>query len=119
MSDSFYDEKKEERRKFPRVKAQCPVNYFTRTTGNWSEAVLQDYSIGGICFVCDETLQQNTQITIQIPHGAHKEVPPMAASAVVVRCEMNDDHHYKIGCQFTRERRVNVAKISRFGPGYR
>lgn len=120
MSDSFYDEKKyNERRKHPRIKAQCQVNYFARSTGNWSEARLEDYSAGGICFVCDQTLPQNTKITVQVTHGAHEMVPAIAASAVVIRCEQDDEDQFKVACKFTKVRQENVPRISRFGPGHR
>lgn len=118
MSSSVDEKITEERRKFPRKRAHCQINYFTRSSGNWSEGQLQDFSANGISFTCDETLLQNTQITIQISDKSHKDVPPMAASAVVVRCELDDDHHYKIACKFTKVRPQKTVKINRFGPGY-
>jgi len=118
MSESFYEKQNEERRKFPRNKAQCPLNYFTRTTGHWNDAYLQNYSRGGICFICNESLQQDTKITIQITEEAHKEVPAMAVSAVVVRCEEKDGRQYKVACKFTREIQGNVTKVSRYGNRY-
>ena len=115
MSKSFYEKQNEERRKFPRSEAQCPLNYFTRTTGQWSEALLQNYSRCGISFICSENLEQDTKITIQITQEANKDVPAMAASAVVVRCEEKDDRQFKVACKFTREIQDKVTKVSRFG----
>lgn len=100
MPDTVSEVKKE-RRRYPRIEARCPVNYFTRVSGSWNQARLQDYSAGGVCFVCNETLQEDTKITVHITRSAHKEVPVMAASAVVVRCEQGDDRKFKVACRFT------------------
>lgn len=93
-----------ERRAFPRFKAQCQVHYYSQDGGNWSEATLVDYSANGVAFLCDDTLLADTKITVQIVRDAHPEVPPMAASAVVVRCELNEGARFKVACKLTRIR---------------
>ena len=102
-----------ERRKFPRIKARCPVHYFTQVGGDWFEAELEDYSASGICIVADETLMQATEVTIRIMRNAKVTVPPMTAYAQVVRCDINDDHRYKIACKLTRVRRENNLEGNR------
>lgn len=104
MSAAKSDDNKYERRAFPRKKARCALHYFTQDGGSWSDAILSDYSAGGVCFYSDETLSQDTKITIQIMKNADISVPAMAASAVVVRCEQEDDHLFKVACRLTRVR---------------
>jgi hypothetical protein len=101
----------EERRAYPRFKAQCAVHYFTIDGKTWLEAVLEDYSAGGVCFHCDETLFQDTKITIQIRRDNRQSVPAIAASAVVVRCDIDDDHRYRVACKFTRVRDEGSRKF--------
>lgn len=99
------DEKdKFERRAFPRFKARCQIHYYSQDGGAWSEATLEDYSASGLCFFSDETLLQNTKITIQIVRDAHPTVPPMAVSAEVVRCELDEGARFKVACKLTRIR---------------
>jgi len=114
MSVTHYEKNESERRAFPRFKAQCPLHYFTQDGGSWNEAVLEDYSAGGVCFYSDETLLKNTKITLQIMKNAGTNVgnpvPPMAASAIVVRCELDDEHRFKVACRLTRVRDANSRK---------
>jgi len=37
-------------------------------------------------------------------------VPAMAASAVVVRCELDDEHRFKVACKLTRVRDESSRK---------
>ena len=121
MSDNSYDDKTGdgyiERREFQRIKGDSPVHYFTRATGHWSDAELEDYSAGGICFRCDETLQEDTEVTIQIKRDHRTNVPAMAVSAIVVRCSIEGDHQFKVACKFNRELSKNPPTYLRFMPG--
>jgi hypothetical protein len=99
-----------ERRAYPRFKAQCPVHYLSQDGGSWKNATLEDYSAGGLCFYSGETLLHDTKITIQITRDADPTVPPMAASAVVVRCELEDGTRFKVACKLTRIRNENTKK---------
>jgi len=114
MSVTHCEKNEFERRAFPRFKAQCLLHYFTQDGGAWNEAVLEDYSASGVCFLSDETLLQNTKITLQIMkntgHNTGTPVPPMAASAVVVRCELDEQHRYKVACKLTRVRDDSIRK---------
>ena len=118
MSVTHCEKDEFERRAFPRFKAQCPLHYFTQDAGTWNEAVLEDYSAGGVCFLSNETLSQNTKITLQITKNAGSSagtnagtpVPPMAASAIVVRCELDEQHRYKVACKLTRVRDDSVRR---------
>ncbi len=93
-----------ERRAFPRFKARCQIHYLSQDGGTWSEATLEDYSASGICFFSKETLLHDTKVTIQITRDAHPTVPPMAASATVVRCELDEGTRFKVACKLTRLR---------------
>ena len=111
MSAVENDKDKFERRAFPRISAKCEVHYFSASGGTWSQAVLKNYSDGGLCFHCDETLPQDTKVTIQIMKNASATVPAMAASAIIVRCESDNDHSYTIACQFSQVRNENQNKF--------
>lgn len=104
MSVVDYGKNKIERRAFPRVKAQCPLHYFTQEGGTWSEATLEDYSASGVCFYSNETLLRDTKITIQITRDACPKVPALAASATVLRCDLDEGHRFRIVCKLTRVR---------------
>jgi len=110
MSAVLDKKDKFERRAFPRFKARCQIHYFSQDGGAWSEATLEDFSASGICFLGDETLLHNTKITIQIVRDAHPEVPPMAASAEVVRCELEEGARFKVACKLTRVRDKSSKK---------
>lgn len=121
MSDSTYDDKTGEsyveRREYQRFKGHGPVHYYTRTKGNWSDAELEDYSAGGICFICSETLQQDTEVIIQVKRDHQTDVPAIAASAVVVRCVTEGIHQFKVACKFNKELTENPPAYLRFLPG--
>lgn len=117
MSAVVSKEGARDRRVFPRIKANCPVHYFTRVGGAWCEAELEDYSANGILIRCDETLLQDTKITIQIMRNAKVTVPAMAASAVVVRCDLDENHRYRVACKLTRVRREDNPRENRLRPG--
>lgn len=99
-----------ERRGFPRIKAQCQIHYLTQDGGNWNEAVLEDYSASGICFNSNETLLRDTKLTIQITSDASPTVPALAASAIVLRCDLDEDHRYRVACKLSRTRNENNVK---------
>ena len=91
-----------ERREYQRTKTECPVNFFTPADGKWADAILADYSPKGMSFYCDGEQLIGEIITIQITRDAHPTVPPMAASAKVVRCEEGEGCQFKIACKLTR-----------------
>jgi c-di-GMP-binding flagellar brake protein YcgR len=121
MPDNSYNDKTGEsfieRREYQRIKGDSPVHYFTRISGSWSDAELEDYSAGGICFRCNETLQEETELTIQIKQDHRNNVPAMAVSAVVVRCSTEGEHQFKVACKFNRELSINPPPHLRFLPG--
>ena len=55
MSATKSEKDKFERRAFPRIEVQCPLHFFTQDGGSWSDAILKDYSAGGVCFYSNET----------------------------------------------------------------
>lgn len=121
MPDRSYDEETGnswvEKREYHRIKGQAPVHYYSRETGQWSDAELEDYSSGGICFRCNETLQQDTRVTIQIKRDHRNDVPAMAVSAIVVRCIDEGDDQFKVACKFNRALTSNPPSYLRFMPG--
>jgi hypothetical protein len=110
MSAVPIEKDKFERRTFPRLGANCQIHYFSQDCGTWNEAVLEDYSASGLSFYSEDTILQDTKITIQITLDAHPTVPPMAASAVVVRCEMEEGVRFKVACKLTQIRNADPKK---------
>ena len=104
------DKDKFERRAFPRFSENCQIHYFSQDCGTWSEATLDNYSASGLCFICEDTLSLDTKITVQITRDANPKVPPMAASAVVVRCELDEGARVKVACKLTNIRGENIKK---------
>jgi hypothetical protein len=99
-----------ERRAFPRFCENCQIHYFSQGSGTWNEATLENYSASGLSFICEEKLPPDTKITVQITRDAHPKVPPMAASAVVVRCELDKGVRIKVACKLTNIRGENIKK---------
>jgi hypothetical protein len=90
-----------ERRKFPRIAAQCPIRY-RGLQGDWGEAELQDYSATGLRMMCEETLLQNTKLSLQLLPGEKTRIPRVTAEGVVVRCILGTDHRYEIACKLIK-----------------
>jgi hypothetical protein len=105
-----------ERRIFPRMRASCPVHYLAHKSVDWCVAELNDYSANGLCFLTDETILRDTEITLRIMRNSKVRVPPMSAFAVVVRCDVNEDHRYKVACKLTRVRHENYPGHDEFTP---
>lgn len=106
MSATQSSSGKAERRAFPRINAQCAIRFSTHSQSDWQHAELENYSAAGLCMLCDSTLLVNTQLTLQLMPGDNKLVPPMSAEAVVVRCQLDEDHHYQIACKLTKVRQA-------------
>jgi hypothetical protein len=116
MSALMGEKREVERRSFPRIRAICPVHYLTHKSGDWCVAELNDYSANGVCFLTDETILSDTEITLRIMRNPKVRVPPMSAIAVVVRCEVNEDHRYKVACKLTRVRHENYPRRNESTP---
>ncbi|MBL1277382.1 MAG: hypothetical protein COB30_014965 [Ectothiorhodospiraceae bacterium] len=101
---------KNERRKFPRIQATCPVRFLEHEDKSapekvkepWDDAELCDYSAIGIRMVCDDTLLQNTKINVELVPEKLARIPNILAEAVVVRCDMRSDHRYDIACKLIK-----------------
>lgn len=95
----------DERRKFPRIQASCPVRYSVQNNGEWDAAELHDYSAIGVCMVSDVTLLQSSKIQLELVPEKRSRVPSIVAEAIVVRCDLRDDHRYEIACKLTKVKR--------------
>ena len=98
---------KNERRKFPRIEATCPVLYLQHEIVKepWDNAELRDYSAIGIRMVCDNTLLQDTKINVELIPEKITRIPKVLAEAVVVRCDLRPDHRYEVACKLIKVKR--------------
>lgn len=98
----------DERRRFPRIVASCPVRYFQSNENEWSEAELCDYSATGVRMVSDATILHRSKINLVLLPEAKSRVPGISAEATVVRCGLRDDHRYEIACKLTKVKRQKM-----------
>jgi hypothetical protein len=102
---SVVDENNYNQRAFPRITVTCPVLYRPSSSKRWQVAKMVDFSATGIRMVCDENLPKDTVLDIQVKPGSKKTVPPLVASGVIVRCEINNEQRFEISCKITKVQR--------------
>lgn len=99
----------DERRKFPRIVASCPVRFAQKVEDSWGNAELCDYSATGLRMVCDNTLLTDTKIKVELIPGNMKRIPKITAEAIVVRCGLREDHRYEVAVKLTKVRSSNYS----------
>jgi hypothetical protein len=92
----------EERRKFPRVSASCPVLYRLDFSDRWHVGKMVDYSAIGIRITCENNLPEGTKLAIQIKPGSIKTIPEYSAEGQVARSEVDGDQHYTISIKILK-----------------
>ena len=95
-----------EKRAYPRVQVNCPVRYQIAIGGDWQEAVLHDYSATGARFTCEDFVLTGEKVKIRVMPGERNKIPALMAESVVVRCGLDDDHNFQIGCKFLKVNRL-------------
>jgi hypothetical protein len=91
-----------EKREFPRIKANCPVRYQLDSDDTWYEGTLIDYSAMGVQMICDDLIMKGTKVKIEVMPGSMKNIPAIKAEGVIIRHEIDENHHFHIGCQFSK-----------------
>jgi hypothetical protein len=99
---SVVDENNYNQRGFPRITVTCPVLYRLTSSQRWQVAKMVDFSATGIRMVCDENLAIDATVGIQIKPGSQKTVPALAATGIVVRCEVNAEQRFEVSCKITK-----------------
>ena len=94
--------KGQERREYPRIRANCPVRYQLDSEDTWQNAVLMDYSAMGVQMICDDLILKGTKVRIEVLPGNMRNIPAIKAEGVVIRHEIDDEHRFHIGCQFLK-----------------
>jgi len=95
-------EKGSERRMFPRIQANCLVRFSLQGDEEWGNAELHDYSAIGVRMVSDTTLLHSSKIQLELVPEKRSRVPRIFAEAVVMRCDLRNDHRYEIACKLTK-----------------
>jgi len=91
--------KKEEKRKFARVKDQCSVSYSIIPQGKTGRKMTLDLSQGGLRFISDHFIPLHSNLKIEIKL---KDIPK-AISAIIKPIwikEIFDDERYELGAEF-------------------
>lgn len=102
---SVIDQSKQNQRAFPRITVSCPVLYLLPLAKRWQVAQLTDFSAIGISMLCDDLIDIDSEISLQIKPGSQKTVPALSATGIVVRCETNNDQRYVVSCKLTKVHR--------------
>lgn len=93
----------QEKREYPRIKANCPVRFQLDSEDTWQNAMLVDYSAMGIQMICDDLILKGTKLKIEVlPPGNKRNIPAIKADGVVIRHEIDGEHRFHIGCQFLK-----------------
>lgn len=91
-----------EHRTFPRMHAQCPVCYRDSASGRWLIGRMIDFSATGLLMTTDKSLEENSQISLQVEPGSKKFIPALRGVGTVVRCKHIDDDHFEIAIKMLR-----------------
>jgi len=85
----------EERRRFPRVKANCAMSFKRVACGNQAHALCVDISASGLMFEADEAVEPGRALEIRTFPG-DRITPPITALVEVTRCTEAGAGRYRI-----------------------
>ena len=91
-----------ESRRFPRLNERCEIRYKQVESGGLAgegvEAITVNISGGGICFICEEQLELDSVLAVelQIPDF----VSPVVSMGRVAWCDPVDSGSFEIGIEF-------------------
>jgi len=97
----------DEKRKFPRMPAECPILFRCQSNHVWKLGKMMDISATGLSLVCPEPCKEDITIEFQVQPGDNKLVPAITGYAEILRCIPMDNNEYHISCKLTR---VNMSK---------
>lgn len=94
-------EKRQDKRVFPRMEAECPVLYRTNERERWCVGVLQDFSATGVFMTCSRALPVGTPISLRLERGRNKSLPALSGTGSVIRNDKISATKYGIACKMT------------------
>jgi hypothetical protein len=85
----------EERRRFPRVKANCAMSFKRVACGSQAHARCIDISASGLMFEADEAVELGRALEVRT-FPSDRITPPITALVEVIRCAEIDPGRYRI-----------------------
>lgn len=95
-------EKRQNKRVFPRIIAECPVLYRTNEQERWCVGVLQDFSATGVLMTCGRALAAGTPISLRLERNRNRTLPALSGSGTVIRSDKLSAAKYEIACKLTK-----------------
>lgn len=95
-------EKRQDKRVFPRMAAECPVLYRTNEQERWCVGMLQDFSATGVLMTCNRALTEGTQISLRLERGRNKSLPALSGSGTIIRSDKLSSTKYEVACKLTQ-----------------
>ena len=96
--DTAYDEK----RKFPRMPAECPILYKLAQHDKWILAKLFDLSATGFSMICTQKIEANTHMAFQVKKCSNTLVPELSGQCEVRRSIINQNGDYIVSCKILK-----------------
>lgn len=84
-----------ERRRFPRVKANCAMSFKRVACGSQAHALCMDISASGLMFEADEPVEPGRALEVRTFPG-DRITPPITALVEVLRCTETGHGRYRI-----------------------
>lgn len=95
-------EKRNNKRVFPRIAAECPVLYRTNEQERWCVGVLQDFSATGVLMTCSRALAAGTPISLRLERNRNRTLPALSGSGIVIRSDKLSAAKFEIACKLTK-----------------
>ncbi len=96
--DTAHDEK----RKFPRIPAECPILYKPAQQDKWVLARLFDLSATGFSMICTQQIAEHTRLAFQIKKCSNKLVPELCGECEVTRSLPGQHNDYVVSCKILK-----------------
>lgn len=107
MAENIVTAPPAEKREYPRIKARCPVQYQLDSGDDWRDATLLDYSATGVRIICTDLILTGTKLKIRLMPDSLQKVPKISADGIVVRFDLDEEHSFKIACEFLKVVRLD------------
>lgn len=104
---------REERRRFPRLKIKCPVEFRFFDGNRYRQSVTCDISEGGVCFLTDGTVDAGTHVYFR----AKLQNRPEGFCGIARACWSSPGPYsekYRVGLEFVEAGSIRRTDISSF-----
>ncbi len=98
--DNPLENDEKDKRHFPRVDADCPVQYLLETSIHWKAGTLINLSATGLLMFTEEPLSENTTLFVSLKPERDRAVPALTGEARVLRCTTSEQGRYEVACKF-------------------